>query len=493
MKKLLFIALLCLINVRTYGMIGDLFSAIKNNNVKEVEEIEKKFNLGAVNTYGDTPLMVAVSQNSNEQNKQIIEFLLSKMSLEEINQKNKEKNGITALMVAIDAGNAESALLIINHLDKIKELSSLNERDNDGNNALMHTVMIPYRHRSTIIPVIEKLIKEKVDLNATNNKQNSALILSIKNRFDQATTLLIDNDTIQLEQPGENGENALMVTINQRNTKIADLLIKKMSEKDIEAQDDDGNTALMHAAQNFWPDTAETGENIIKTLLEKNSDTIRQKNKKGDTALFLAIKKQNNAIAKLLIEKSTIQELNTIKNNNGDSALFVAIYNGAKEIVQLLIEKGIALNIKNEAGLTPLICAINFIPDNEEGIEIVKLILDQKVNQINTAMAGGLTALMMATIAATQDNAMKEVLSLLIAKGADLNKKTTEGNEKIPKGSTALDIAKIFDNQEVIKILENAQKGTGSGSTKPSEDGALLKSISHLNHALNSLCTRLKK
>ncbi|KAI9856131.1 MAG: hypothetical protein M1813_009249 [Trichoglossum hirsutum] len=74
----------------------------------------------------------------------------------------------------------------------------------------------------------------------------------------------------------------------------------------------------------------------------------------GTTLLSLVIRKGNEAIVKLLLEKGAMLES---KDQAGRTPLWWAAANGHEAIVKLLLEKGAELNSKSYYGETPLLRA----------------------------------------------------------------------------------------------------------------------------------------
>jgi ankyrin repeat protein len=124
-----------------------------------------------------------------------------------------------------------------------------------------------------------------------------------------------------------------------------------------------GLTPLIQAAT--WNDL-----DRVKLLLEYKADVnLKAKNKRGDTALHMAIRNSpfgdfNKAfeIIKLLLEKSA--DFNA-KNNYGDTPLHAAldayqegIQDRIQKIIRLLIERGTEINTQNINGNTMLHLAV---------------------------------------------------------------------------------------------------------------------------------------
>jgi hypothetical protein len=112
---------------------------------------------------------------------------------------------------------------------------------------------------------------------------------------------------------------------------------------DINAQTDDGTTALMYASQENDTEAAEM-------LLEQVAD-VNAQDKYGDTALMLASKNGHAPVANLLLEQGA--DVNA-QNKYGTTALILASERGHDTVVELLLEEDADTTIKNKANQTAL-------------------------------------------------------------------------------------------------------------------------------------------
>jgi len=101
-----------------------------------------------------------------------------------------------------------------------------------------------------------------------------------------------------------------------------------------------GNSALLNAV--MYRDIS-----AVRVLLDAGAD-INLKNKKGSTALHIALANHSTAIAKLLIFYNA--DVNAV-NDNGFTAAMYAIANYNTELTKLLIKKGANLKYINKFGL----------------------------------------------------------------------------------------------------------------------------------------------
>jgi uncharacterized protein len=146
--------------------------------------------------------------------------------------------------------------------------------------------------------------------------------------------------------------------------------VNRLLEQGVEvnAQDNDGATALMLASQNGHL-------NVVKALLEKGAD-VNAKANEGETALMVACDRGHMEVVKALLDKNA--DVN-VKANGGTTALMVASTHGHLDMVKALLESGAEVNAKTGDGRSALNAA-------EDGgyQEIVKLLEEANVNNAST-------------------------------------------------------------------------------------------------------------
>jgi ankyrin repeat protein len=282
----------------------------------------------------------------------------------------------------------------------------------------------------------------------------------------------------KLNKLNEHDNTPLMLSIKEKNTELAKLLIKNGCNLDI--QNKDGITALMLAAANNHLD-------IVELLITKGCD-LNLQTKKGYTALMYAIKINNIEIAKLLIKsgcilddkvekllvqltsnghyrKSSKVNLNNIKSINnlynyvnyklnrnrriekGYTPLMLAIIDQNTILSKSLITNGKSLNEKSKDGRTPLMLAIDM-----DNMEIATLLIKKRC-ELNIQDNNGMTALMyvassnvMRSLYAARQPPVHDIGDLMIQKGCNLNLQNKDG-------MTALMFAIEKNNIEMAKLL----------------------------------------
>lgn len=179
---------------------------------------------------------------------------------------------------------------------------------------------------------------------------------------------------------------------------------------------------------------AQTGDSAkVKSLL--NDKNINAQDENGMTPLMSAAIGGNMDLVKLLLSRKASLEL---KNSAGDTALAVALTNDQFEIAKLLIKSGAKVNITvaGDEGDTLFMRAAS------NDLQTTKAILGKDKSVLNKTNKLGETALMQSARAG-----QIEVVKYLLASGADSKAKSKEGQ-------TALDIAKLSQNDDVIRLFK---------------------------------------
>ena len=275
--------------------------------------------------------------------------------------------------------------------------------------------------------------------------------VNVKNTFDVTALLWCANDLDKVRLLLEKGANVnaqskqgrtplIVAAAHDGNSQTVKLLLDKGA--DISATDRTKNTPLLVAAH------ANDTESV-RLLLAKGAD-INAKNSFGDTAFMNAASNGNVEVMKLLLAKGT--DVNVVDTNDGIgvkngpialgdfTALHFAAPTGGSAAVKLLLDAGAKVNVQDVRGMTPLVLAIG------------------------------------------TDRPDIDVIRLLLAKGADKNLKSKDGE-------SAVDWAKKFNDPLVLDALGVEHKEVAavvvpaSDSKLASPKEAAAKSIALLQHS----------
>lgn len=307
---------------------------------------------------------------------------------------------------AVKAGNLDYVKIYL------KEGAQVNEQDENGYTSLHHAALC---NRPEIAA---ELIKEGANINAKNKEQKTPLHLAVK-YSPKTVDILVDQLTINIDPQDNNGDTPLHTTF------YIDLL-------------------------------SEAKLNIVKKLLSKNAN-VCAKNNQGYTPLHIYLSQLSSKghthtteiFAELLKANANLQ----VKDSNGDLAIHYAARGHYPKILQRILEVGGNANARDSfGGRTPLTIAIESLDDASKHI---KILVQHGANVDERTFTNvWLTPLMLAALkkkisdakaliaCKANINAMNldetalhyairnwntEMVSLLLASGADYNIKATNG------------------------------------------------------------------
>ncbi len=273
----------------------------------------------------------------------------------------------------------------------------------------------------------------------------------------------------------------ISLAIIQNNRVVIDKLMEQ--NVDINAPDNDGTTPFFFAVV--------LGNLEIINLLIENNVNVNAVPPDGITALHRAVEMNNPQIVELLIPK--MNDIDAVSVEGNLTALHCAVIVGHVENVKRLINANADVNIASKHG-TPLMIALLI------GKQDIANLLIKNSADINEIDSKGMTPLLMAVM-----ESHTEAVRLLIEEGANVNyatsqscnhlsmsfkqvliEKRLDGLIAISHNITALHIAVIKGNEEIIKLLlENqANVNTFISSGISSLDFALYNSDSKVSTLL---------
>ena len=417
----------------------------KNKSALNVILVARANSNIAHNVYVDTYLHMAVRQRCNK------EVLLAVIDHgADVNALNKENE--TALTTSCLAKNEDAITVLLN------ARANPNIPDADGNSCLHIAVTVKCSEE-----VIQAIIDHGVNVDATNKKNQTALIIACIKKTEGVIKVLLNayadpniaddayGDTCLLKAVkrkcsievlqaiidhdadvnARNKKNRTALAIACLNKKEAaiNILLNAGADPNI-ADDTYGNTCL-HAAA-----IKECSEEILQAIIDHGAD-VNATNKRNQTALTNACINKDESAINVLLNAGTNPNIAGDAHAYGNTCLHVAaIEECSKEVLQAIIDHGADVNATNKRNQTALTNAC--INKDESAINVL---LNARANP-NIADTDGDTCLHVAAI----QECSKEVLQALLDHGVDVNA-TNKRNQ------TALTNACINKDESAINVL----------------------------------------
>ena len=198
---------------------------------------------------------------------------------------------------------------------------------------------------------------------------------------------------------------------------------------DIDAQDEDGFTALHHASI--------AGDTDMVEFLIKNCATIDLKDENGCTPLLVVAQEEREAAVATLIEHGA--DVNA--SVNSWTALHYAALLNNPHIVDMLVNNSAKVNLKNPDGWTPLHLTMQECHGDESSILTIVDLLISKGADVNTKSINFDTPLHYAV-----NSSYKFAVNTLLEHNASVDEINKDGN-------TPLHLAAQNDYTEIINLL----------------------------------------
>ncbi|XP_035876331.1 ankyrin repeat and death domain-containing protein 1B isoform X2 [Phyllostomus discolor] len=266
-----------------------------------------------------------------------------------------------------------------------RDRSGVPKQDGPPEAVAGHELLLPNERsfqnaaKSNNLDLMEKLFEKKVNINAVNNMNRTALhfavgashlsavdfLLNHKARVDVADKhgltvihlaawsgsleimLMLVRAGADQRAKNQDGMNALHFAAQSNNVRIVEYLIQDLHLKDLDQPDEKGRTPFLLAAERGH---VEMIEKLI--FLELHTS---EKDKEGNTALHLAAKHGHSSVVRLLLPDR--EEMNETNELNV-SALQIATQSGHASLVSLLLSENVDLHRNGEPKESPLHLAV---------------------------------------------------------------------------------------------------------------------------------------
>ncbi|MBO9659135.1 MAG: ankyrin repeat domain-containing protein [Chitinophagaceae bacterium] len=336
------------------------------------------------------------------------------------------------------ARGGTNALLLIAPFDKDFKLIDyfLSKGIDIKSKDSLGSTVFDYAVRSGSIDVLKRLVQKGVKFSP-----NIMYTASVGGRGSTAPSLELFKylETLKADPKGvsPNGDNALHVVARRaKQEEIIKYFISK--GVDINQPNADGTTAFMNAAY-LNPDTA-----TIAFLLHYVKD-INQVNKKGLSALSMAVRRNSPEVVTMLLNKGANTK---VVDAEGYNLTFYLVHSysvqrpeGFEGKLKLLQAKGLDVTTPQKNGNT-----LYHMVLYRNGLPLLKRIEEFKVD-VNAKNGEGLTALHKAALTAKDDSILKYLLSIGAKKDIQTEFSETafdlaKENESLTKSKVSIDFLK---------------------------------------------------
>lgn len=338
-----------------------LFNAVANSDIDKVNYLLSQGanpNVSNLTNDGMFPLHKAVRTNNPE----IISLLLKAGA----NMYAEQNEFITPLNFAItcdyekiDPLNTIPLTLLLKHG------ADLNRQNSQGKSSLDYLFSTgpddKETNPSTINAVLRVINSSNDDINNLDRDGKTTLFIAVE---ENSTNIVKDLLALGANPNLKNFKTSmfpLSQAVINNNIRILQMLLD--NEADINAQDNDGNTALHYAVSLGHA-------NIVKKLLSVKTIQLNLKNSFDYTPLYMAVLRHNQEITSLLLKAGADMYAENLNNNN-DTPFICAVEECIQTnnpiysiLVNLFLQYGADSQRVNSMGISPLMIARLAPPNN---------------------------------------------------------------------------------------------------------------------------------
>ncbi|KAK2791961.1 hypothetical protein FQN51_001975 [Onygenales sp. PD_10] len=409
---------------------------------------------------GTTPLLTAANGGHNA----IVKLLLTSG----VEPDTKDIKGRTPLSMAVASGHEEVIKLLL------EKGADPNSENTDGQTPLS---LAASKHGKK--EIIQLLLQNGADPKVGDKMGQTPLSLSAKGGHDAVFKLFLECG-VEIETIDVKGRTPLSEAARSGFKEGVKMLLGKGANPN--HKDKKRCTPLAHAVKGKHDSqelmrillqkgadpnmmdkkrqtplsiAAENGLKSVVELLLGEGANLEPVDRDGMTPLSKAAKKMDNdEILKILLDKGSDPNH---RDNNGQTPLSQAVstgYSCNRGAMKLLLEKGANPNLKDTWGRPILIQAIGstfddeFTFDDEASSQRIELLLENGAEpDLNYKDVDGMTALSHAT-----KHGLKQVITLLLQNGADVNSCDNDGRTPLSKAAETPD-TDIEDAIGLVNIL----------------------------------------
>ncbi len=281
------------------------------------------------NYAGITPLTIAAEKG----NMNIIKMLVEDGKAQ-IN--DPSSYGVTPLIAAAAAGNAE----VVDYL--VTKGADVTAKDDLGKTALI------YASGADNPQLITNLIKlDKNAVNLPDNSGNTPLIYAAQKGLNDNIKVLLNNGAKANYRNPATGLSAIAAAAAEGHTDTIRLLART-GKADVNISDLSGRTPIFYAVEQDQPES-------LRTLFSLGADVNAQDNN-GVTALMRASAKGRQDCVEILLSQKDINL--ELKDFQDRTALIYSVYADELAPVQALVKAGADMNVRDSSLNTPLMSAV---------------------------------------------------------------------------------------------------------------------------------------
>ncbi|XP_031215915.1 ankyrin repeat and death domain-containing protein 1B [Mastomys coucha] len=281
--------------------------------------------------------------------------------------------------------------------------------------------------KSNNLGLMEKLFEKKVNINAVDNMNRTALHFAVGRNHLSAVDFLLSHKA-RVDVADKHGLTVIHLAAWSGSFEIMLMLVKAGADQ--RAKNQEGMNALHLAAQN-------NNLHIVDYLIQDlHLQDLNQPNERGRKPFLLAAERGHVE----MIEKLTFLNLHTSeKDKDGNTALHLAAMHGHSSAVQVLLTQWSEVNESNENGETPFLLAV------VGGHEECSRVLLEGGSDVNIPNKLNISALQTAT-----RNGHTALVNFLLSENADSQQ------QKEPK-EPPLHLAVINNRPAVVNSLLSAR------------------------------------
>ncbi len=310
-----------------------LHTAVQRGEATTVKLLlENGIDLEVVNEQGDTALLLALWQSS-EQAIGITKTLLDKGS----DLMVRNHSGWTPLHLAVESGTPDLVKMILSYDLEV------DAPDHAGATPLM---LVAGWNSFNCVPISRQLIESGANVNATNDKGSTPLMSASLYGSLEMVQLFIERgaDVLSRNRLGRTALHMVLSRTAGMKQEIISILIN--AQIDVEAKDDDGRSPLGIALKRGTL-------TIARQLLEHGADVEAEI--EGERYLLHVVRLGNELATRLLLEYGADVHG---QNTQGETALLIAACTGITSMVDILLRHGARIEARNNKGETPLYIAV---------------------------------------------------------------------------------------------------------------------------------------